>query len=200
MQVGITGGIGAGKSIVCRIFQILGIPVYDADTRARQLMEESPGLREKIITTFGRESYTESGKLNRPYLAALVFDDHEKVQELNNLVHPQVAVDYREWAAVHESQFPYTIKEAALLIESGSYRELDYLVTVLAPENVRIDRVLNRDPNRKTAQVEAIIQQQTSDRERIEKSDKILYNDDGQPLVRQILDLHHYLFSRLEGS
>ena len=117
MQVGVTGGIGAGKSLVCRIFRILGIPIYDADTRAKQLMEESTDLRKQIIEAFGPQSYDNSGKLNRSFLAGLVFSDEDKVQQLNALVHPEVGADFLQWAALNQADTPYIIKEAALLIE-----------------------------------------------------------------------------------
>ena len=197
MQVGVTGGIGAGKSTVCRIFNILGTPVYDADTRAKQLMEESDGLRRSIIQAFGADSYSQSGSLNRSYLAELVFPDSKKVDELNRLVHPEVARDYQDWVKTHQGEFPYLIKEAALLIESGSYMQLDYLVTVIAPRELRIARVLARDPGRNRQQVESIISQQMEDVQRIEKSDKVIHNDEQEPLVRQILELHQLLLQQV---
>ena len=193
MQVGVTGGIGAGKSLVCRIFRILGIPVYDADTRAKQLMEESTDLRQQIIEAFGSESYDDSGKLNRHYLAALVFSNQEKVQQLNALVHPEVGRDYQKWADLNQADSPYIIKEAALLIESGSYRQLNYLITVVAPADLRIQRVLDRDPHRDRQQIESIIARQITDEERIEKSDVVLFNDEQQPLIQQVLEIHQSL-------
>jgi len=193
MEVGITGGIGAGKSMVCKVFATLGIPVYDADSRAKQLMEESASLKEQVKLVFGKNSYHQNGKLNREYLANLVFSDSEKVQKLNKLVHPEVAKDYAYWVENHEKQFPYLIKEAALLIESGSYKQLDYLVVVLAPVELRIARVMARDRHRERRQVELIISRQLSDQQRKESSDMVLNNDEKQLLVPQILDLHKYL-------
>lgn len=196
MEVGITGGIGAGKSIVCKIFNTLGIPVYDADSRAKQLMEESANLQEEIKIAFGKNSYHQTGKLNREYLADLVFSDWKKVQVLNKLVHPEVAKDYIKWVDNHESQFPYILKEAALLIESGSYTQLDHLVTIQAPMELRITRVLARDPHRERRQVELIISRQLSDQQRMEESDMVLYNDEKQLLILQILDLHKRLLGQ----
>ncbi len=193
MEVGITGGIGAGKSTVCKIFSTLGIPIYDADSRAKQLMEDSSGLVEQIKEVFGKQSYHRSGKLNKAYLADLVFPVPDKLQKLNQLVHPEVAKDYSSWVTSHGNKFPYVIKEAALLIESGSYQQFDCLVTVLAPVELRITRVLARDPNRERGQIESIISRQLSDQERIEKSDSVLYNDEKQLLIPQILDLHQHL-------
>lgn len=196
MQVGITGGIGAGKSIVCKIFNTLGIPVYHADSRAKQLMEESTSLQKQIKIAFGKNSFHQTGKLNRRYLAELVFSDPVKVQELNKLVHPEVAKDYTKWVDNHENKFPYILKEAALLIESGSYKQLDYLVTVLAPVELRITRVLARDTHRERRQVELIISRQLSDEQRINESDMALYNDEKQPLIPQVLDLHERLLGQ----
>ena len=193
MQVGITGGIGAGKSLICRIFKILGIPVYDADSRAKQLMQESAELRKKIMDTFGAQSYDAQGKLNRPYLAKLVFSDGQKVQELNALVHPEVGKDFSFWADSKEHKFPYIIKEAALLIESGSYKQLDFLVAVLAPEDLRIERTLKRDPHRDRYQIKSIISKQIGDDQRIKIADAVLYNDEKKPLIQQILALHQSL-------
>ena len=190
MEVGITGGIGAGKSMVCKIFSTLGIPIYDADSRARQLMEESQSLREGIRAAFGDNSYNQEGALNREYLANLVFSDSIKVQELNKLVHPEVAMDYLAWVDIWSSQAPYLVKEAALLIESGSYLKLDYLVTVTAPIDLRITRVLSRDPQRERKQIESIIERQLSDPKRVEISDFVLNNDEKQMLIPQVLQLH----------
>ena len=125
-----------------------------------------------------------------------MFSDSEKVQNLNKLVHPEVAKDYSNWVGNHASRFPYIIKEAALLIESGSYKQLDYLVTVLAPMKLRIDRVLARDSHRERGQVELIISRQLSDQQRIERSDMVLYNDEKQLLIPQILDLHKRLLDQ----
>ena len=199
MQVGITGGIGAGKSLVCKIFQVLGAPVYNADIRARQLMEEDKILREEIATEFGDQSY-QQGKLNRSYLSEIVFNNSEQVEKLNQLVHPKVGVDYQHWVTTNGDRFPYLIKEAALLVESGSYQQLDYLVTVSAPKDLRISRVLSRDPHRSKEQVIAIISKQLSEEVLISKSDRVLYNDERNPLIQQVLDLHYYLSSRPEGN
>lgn len=193
MQVGVTGGIGSGKSIVCKIFGILGIPIYDADSRAKQLMAEHQQLRRQIITTFGAQSYTDSGTLNRLYLADRVFNNQEELNKLNKLVHPKVGQDYQQWANTHENRNPYIIKEAALLIESGSYAKLDYIITVSAPESLRTNRVIDRDPYRDRQQVESIIASQLPEEKLIAKSHSVLYNDGRQPLIQQILDLHQKL-------
>ena len=198
MQVGVTGGIGAGKSTVCKIFTVLGLPVYDADQRAKQLMETSAELISEIQQAFGPESYI-NHRLNRPYLARLVFSKEEEVNKLNQLVHPKVGEDYQRWATKHEKNFPYIIKEAALLIESGSYKQLDHLVVVDAPEDLRIKRVISRDPHRDEEQIRAIISKQLSDSVRNAQADSIIYNDEKQSLVKQVLNLHHLLIQQISG-
>jgi len=189
LQIGVTGGIGAGKTVVCRIFQCLGVPVYNADERARYLMAHQGDLIRNIAQSFGEESYLPDGTLNRSFLAKQVFQDADKVQQLNQLVHPEVGKDYQRWLMDH-SQTPYVIKEAALMIESGSYKSLDYLVTISAPEEIRLSRVLKRDPQRDRQQILDIMSNQISETQRIEKSDFVLYNDQHQLLIPQVLELH----------
>ncbi len=189
LQIGVTGGIGAGKTLVCRIFQCLGVPVYNADERARYLMAHQGDLIRNIAQSFGEESYLPDGTLNRSFLAQQVFQDADKVQQLNQLVHPEVGKDYQRWLMEH-SQTPYVIKEAALMIESGSYKSLDYLVTISAPEEVRLGRVLKRDPQRDRQQILDIMSNQISETQRIEIADFVLYNDQQQLLIPQVLELH----------
>ena len=196
MQVGITGGIGAGKTTACKIFKVLGIPVYEADVKARQLMEESSVLKQRIISKFGDSSYLESGLLNREYLGKLVFPDPQKVEELNKLVHPMVARDYGDWVRSNLQFAPYVLKEAALLVETGSYEQLDHLIMVVAPLDLRISRVLKRDSHRTSDQIKTIIKAQLSDLEKIEVSDFVLYNDEQQLLIPQVLKIHNRFISR----
>ncbi|PWJ36099.1 dephospho-CoA kinase [Sediminitomix flava] len=190
-QIGITGGIGVGKSIVCRIFQNLGIPIYDADSMAKKLMVEDEVLIQGIISEFGSESYSINGELNRSYLANVVFHDAEKVKILNHLVHPRVAKHYQNWV-ISNNKAPYLLKEAALLFESGGAKVLDEIIVVTAPLDVRINRVLQRDPHRDKNQILAIIEKQMSEEEKIKMSDHILQNDDSSLLIPQIMKLHEY--------
>lgn len=198
LQIGVTGGIGAGKTVVCRIFKYLGVPVYNADERARYLMVNHQELKGMIIQSFGDESYLPDGSLNRGYLAARVFPDEQKVKQLNQLVHPQVGRDYQEWLN-QLPENPYVIREAALMIESGSYRDLDYLITVTAPQELRIKRVLARDPQRNRQQVLDIMSNQISEEKRLEKSNFVLENDQQKMLIPQVLALHEK-FNDLRGS
>jgi len=187
--VGITGGIGAGKSIVCRVFNVLGIPVYDADSRAKQLMVQDTLLISQIKALFGEKAYDDAGKLDNQYIASKVFKDKEKLSQLNGFVHPAVKKDFEKWVDENKNH-PYLIKEAALLIEAESYKALDKLIVVTAPKDVKIKRVLNRDTHRDLEQVEAIMQKQLSDEEKIAIADYTLMNDGVEMLLPQILALH----------
>ena len=189
LQIGVTGGIGSGKSIICRIFASLGVPIYDADVRAKAIMNENEKLKNEIIQHFGEESYT-NGHLDRSYLAAKVFSDADAVKKLNSLVHPKVAEDYIYWAQKQYSLgVPYVVREAALMIESNSHKQLDKLITVFAPEDLRIQRVQKRDPQRTDAEIKAIISKQISEEEKIKLANYVIYNDDKTPVLPQILEL-----------
>jgi dephospho-CoA kinase len=190
LQIGITGGIGSGKSLVCRIFQILGAPVYDADSRAKDLMTTDGILISRIKKEFGELSYRQDSSLNREYLGEKVFKDAERLKVLNGLVHPRVAEDYTQWVG-HHQQAPYVIKEAALLFEAGSYKTLDKVIVVHAPSSVRIKRVLSRDKHRTEAQVREIMKNQLPDEDTLARADFIIRNDESQLVITQVLDLHH---------
>ena len=188
LQVGVTGGLGAGKSLVCEIFSNLGVPVYNADQRARWLMENKKELIEDIQSEFGQESYQE-GNLNRDYLAKKVFNDPEQLQKLNSLVHPRVREDGMEWAHVHQGK-PYVVREAALMIESGSYKDMDVLLVVTAAESIRKERVLKRDPFRTSEEVDRILLSQIPQEEKVKLADHVLVNDGSQLLIPQVLEIH----------
>lgn len=189
VQIGITGGIGSGKSLIGKIFQTLGVPVYDADSRAKMVMTTDVILIDQIKKEFGILSYDESGMLNRERLAKSVFNDPEKLSRLNSLVHPMVAVDYSQWVK-EQSEAKYCLKEAALLFESGSFQLPDKIIVVTAPDELRIKRVLQRDPHRSRADVERIIKNQMSQEEKIKKSDFIIKNDESELVIPQVLRLH----------
>ncbi len=190
-KVGITGGIGSGKSTVAKIFQLLRVPVYYADERAKWLMIHDPNLVSSIKETFGTEAYLEDGRLNREWLAEYVFSDSERVKAINVLVHPAVKADFEAWAASQDH--PYVLKEAALIYESGSYRELDKIINVSAPLVNRIHRVLVRDPHRTEAQIHSIIEKQLPDEEKNEKADFVIKNADNKLLIPQVLKIHQQL-------
>ena len=188
IQIGITGGIGAGKSTICQIFKTLGVPVYNADDRAKWLMNNDEELKEDIIAEFTEKAYNEEG-LDREYLAANVFHDQRKLNMLNNLVHPMVAYDYHEWVMSNQDT-PYMIKEAALMFEGGSFRELDKTIVVTAPEEMRIARVLKRDPQRDEAQVKEIISKQMPVADAVDRADFVLQNNGSSLMLPKVLELH----------
>jgi len=189
LQIGITGGIGSGKSLVCQIFSTLGIPVYDADHRAKSIMTTDGILISQIRKEFGDLSYDEEGVLNRTYLGEAVFGNKAKLEKLNSLVHPRVTVDYKNWREQHKDAC-YVVKEAALLYEAGSYKMLDKIIVVSAPEEVRIERVLKRDKHRTKEQLLEIIKQQWSDAEKVKLADYVLINDEQKLLLPQVIELH----------
>lgn len=186
LRIGITGGLGSGKSTVCRIFRFLGVPVYEADLAARRLMQEDGALKQSIQDVFGVESY-ENGMPNRPFLANLVFGNSEKLQELNKVVHPAVFRDFEEWCTVQRA--PYAIKEAAIIFESGSQRQLHGVIAVLAPTELRIQRAMHRDGADRSA-LEARIAHQLPQETLKERADYLVYNDGKQALIPQVLALH----------
>jgi dephospho-CoA kinase len=189
--VGITGGIGSGKSTVARIFSILGIPIYFADDRAKWLMSNDGTLKKQIQDHFGQESYSEGGELNRAFLASQVFSDEEKVKTINGLVHPAVKLDFENWANTQNSA--YVLKEAALLFETGSYKDLDKVINVSSPIRIRISRVLMRDPHRSEKQVNDIIDKQLPDGEKNKLADFVIKNTDNKMLIPQVLEIHGQL-------
>lgn len=189
LQIGITGGIGSGKSLVCKIFQQLGVFVYDADSHAKALMTTDGILVSQIKKEFGDLAYHPDGTLNRSWLASHVFSDEAKLEKLNALVHPRVGVDYEKWVARHNEE-PYLIKEAALLFESGSFRLLDKIVVVSAPEEVRQKRVLKRDPHRTVDQFREIVEKQLPEEEKLKRADYLIVNDDITMVIPQVLRLH----------
>jgi dephospho-CoA kinase len=189
IQIGITGGIGSGKSMICRILAIFGVPIYEADSRAKALMQSDTELMAAIKTAFGEKAY-QDGVLNRKYLAAEVFENTEKLNLLNSLVHPAVERDYEKWYAQYDGKCAYTAKEAALLFESSSYKRLDYIVTIDAPIQVRISRVAKRDTQRTVAEIEAIISKQMSEEQRQSLAHEVILNDEFTPLLPQVIALH----------
>lgn len=193
-QVGITGGIGSGKTLVCKIFECLGVPVYDADSHAKALMTTDGILIANIQKEFGTLSYNTDGSVNRNYLGETVFNDPEKLKKLNDLVHPRVKEDYSKWIEQNHHH-PYTIKEAALLFEAGSSKELNKVIVVHAPEELRIKRVLSRDAHRTKELVKEIMKNQMKEDEKLNRADFVLYNDENHLLIPQVLKLHQMFAS-----
>jgi dephospho-CoA kinase len=189
LQVGITGGIGSGKSLVCKVFSVLGAPVYDADSRAKAIMTTDGILVEQIKREFGDLSYNADGSLNRSYLSEQIFRNPQQREKLNALVHPRVALDTEEWVEQQKGK-AYVIREAALMFESGSYKRLDASIVVTAPEWLRIKRVLQRDPQRSEEAVRKIIEAQMPEEESKKRANFIIENDETQLVLPQIIKLH----------
>lgn len=188
LRIGITGGMGVGKSTICKIFAQLGVPVYDADSRAKWLMSNDADLKEAIKDSFGWDAYTREQELNRGYLAKVVFNNQEKLETLNNLVHPAVKSDYEKWTT-EMREHPYSIKEAALLFESDSYKSLHKVIVVTCPIEMRIERIMKRD-HVKREDILKRIQNQMTDKERLQKADYVIYNDGRKSLIEQSLAIH----------
>lgn len=191
MIVGVTGGIGSGKSMVCRIFQSFGIPVYDADQRAKALYIESENVKSQVIELLGERAY-KSDKPDKEYIANQVFGDNSKLEKLNQIIHPAVKSDFEDW--YHSQNTTYVIKEAAIMIESGSYKQCYKLILVTAPKELRIKRVVERD-NTSADEVEKRMSNQMTDDEKRAYCDFEILNDGNSSLIEQVRDIHRQLLS-----
>ena len=188
-KVGITGGIGSGKTTVCKVFEVLGIPVFYADTAAKSIMIEDTLLIEAIKSTFGEESYFDDGKLNNKHIAGIVFGNETQLAKLNALVHPAVFRAFDAWEAKVNPNVPYTLKEAALLFESGSYKMCDTTILVTAPLELKLQRVMQRD-NVTKQQVLDRMDKQFSDEEKAKLANHFIKNDEKHAIIEQVLWLH----------
>ena len=173
ITIGLTGGIGSGKTTIAQWFQEKGIPVYNSDFEAKKLMNENEDLIQQLIELFGDETY-KNGEYNRSYVASKVFNDKELLNQLNAIVHPAVFKHFDEWLDNQNSSF--VVKEAAILFESGSYKDCDYIISVIADEEIRIKRVAKRDQLNED-QIRNRMKSQWNDQQRIEKSDFIIENN-----------------------
>ncbi|MBL7710032.1 MAG: dephospho-CoA kinase [Chitinophagaceae bacterium] len=192
IRIGLTGGIGSGKSTVARVFEVLGIPVYYADEATRQLMNTDAALKKEIISNFGEESYS-NGQLNRPYIASIVFNNKEKLELLNALTHPATIRHANDW--MQQQTTPYVIKEAALIFESGSAENLDYVIGVSAPKPLRIQRVMERD-HISAEEVQKRMSRQLSEDMKMKLCDFVLVNNEQELLTPQVLTLHEQLLKK----
>ena len=189
LKVGITGGIGSGKTTVARIFEVLGIPVYYADDAARRIMNEDETLKQQVIKHFGDLSY-QNGKLNREYVASIVFQDKKKLSILNALVHPATIRNSNMW--MKQQTTPYAIREAALIFESGVQGQLDYVIGVSAPMELRIERAMLRD-NLTRAQVLERMDRQINETIKMRLCDFVVVNDGQKAVIPQVMKLHEKL-------
>ena len=189
LKIGLTGGIGSGKSTVAKIFELLQVPVYYADEASRRLYHTDPELMAQIKKHFGEDMYSE-GQLNRSKMAEIVFNDPQKLELLNQLVHPPTLRDAQEW--IRAQKAPYVIKEAALLFESGSAAGLDYIIGIQAPVAVRLKRVMDRD---KTTREEVLsrMNRQIDEDIKMRLCDFIIRNNEQELVIPQVLDLHQNL-------
>jgi dephospho-CoA kinase len=183
--IGITGGIGSGKSLVAKVLQLMGYPVYSSDQRAKEIMQEDQVLIAGLKELFGKEAYLGS-ELNRPYIATQIFKDSFKRTAMNNLVHPAVRKDFQNWVSRQKS--PLLFQESALLFETGNYRSFDAVILVSAPEKVRMERVKERD-RLTDEQVQSRFNAQMPEAEKMKLTDLVIQNDGNHLLVPQILDL-----------
>lgn len=192
LKIGITGGIGSGKTTVANLFAKLGVPVFFADSETRMLQHTDAELRAELIAAFGPETYLANGTLDRAYLARIVFADKAALQKVNSIVHPAVARHFAAWCAAHKSN-AYILKEAAILFESGSQQGLDGVIAVTAPENLRIERVMQRD-GISEEEVRKRMANQWPEEEKLKRANWIIYND-GRALEPQVEEIHHTLLA-----
>ncbi len=188
--VGLTGGIGSGKSLVTQIFSHLGIPIFNADFESGKILEEDAMVRDTLTQWFGPEAYIH-GKPDRRKIASVVFNDPSMLARMNELLHPRVKERFLSWCGQHQSK-PYLIHEAAILFESGFYKFMDKTILVLAPEEIRIERVMQRDKVSGDS-VRQRMQNQWTDEQKLPLADFIIRNDGKSPLIPAILEIHNKL-------
>jgi dephospho-CoA kinase len=195
MVVGVTGGIGSGKSLVGSVFNSLGIPLFNSDQEGRRLLSEDEKVKHQVVALLGEKVIDAEGKLDRSKIAASVFNNPAQLEALNKIIHPSVQQSFMEWVKLH-AEVPYVIKETAILFESGTYKSCDKIITVIAPLDVRIQRVIERDGISRE-QVAERIKNQWSDEERIKHSDFLIYNDGNRLIIPQVVEIHKQLLSQV---
>ncbi len=193
LKIGITGGIGSGKSSVCRIIKNFGIPVFTTDDVGRELLNKDKKLIRKVKKIFGEEMYFTDGSLDRERLAAVVFNDPKELERISEMIHPLVQKKFEKWCSQYNKS-PYILKEAAILFETGHYHDLDKVIHVFAPKSQRINRVIKRD-NTTKEKVEKRMRFQYSDEERNRLADYIVMNEDGIDLLPEVMELHEILLN-----
>lgn len=196
MVIGLTGGIGSGKTTIGKWFESKGIPVYIADKEAKALMNRSKVIKRKLIALFGESAYI-NGKLNRDYIASKIFSDKSLLIKMNAIVHPKVASHFKHWLKKQDA--PYVVKEAAIIFENNLEHQYDYIITVVADKELRIKRVINRDKVTKS-KVESIMDNQLSDKEKIEKSNFVIENNNLEDAKKQAQEIHEFLVKKAEQS
>jgi dephospho-CoA kinase len=190
LKVALTGNMGSGKTVVCRFFEMLGVPVFYADIEAKKLYE-NPLIIQKVKTLFGKEVITPDGSVDKKALAAKVFSDKAKLKELNNIIHPKVHKMFDQWVKQHKRK-PYCIQEAAIIFETGGYKRFDKTILVHAPEDVLVERVMKRDAISRTEVLDRLKNQMSQERKK-ELADYLLPNDNSMLLIPRILEIHSEL-------
>ena len=193
LRIGLTGGIGSGKTSVSNILKNLGVPIFSSDEMGRKILNEDPKAKEEVEDAFGTDMYNSDGSLDRKRMANLVFNDPTSLVELNAIVHPKVNDAFEKWCTDHEKS-PYIIKEAAILLETGAYHDLDKIVNVFAPRELRIERVMRRD---KVSRDDVLkrMRFQYSEEERNELADFIVMNEKDTDLLPQVMEMHEILLN-----
>ena len=195
--IGITGGIGSGKSLICKIFSTMNIPIYDADSRAKYLINNDLSLKNSIKNLLGENAYLPTGIYNRKWVASQVFNNPDLLKQLNSLVHPCVHKDSHDWVKKY-SKSPFLIYEAALMKAAGDNNMFDKVIVVNAPINLRIQRIQVRD-KRSEQEIKDIIARQISDEERLKIADYVIENDDKESVLEQVLELYEILVGQVSN-
>lgn len=194
MLVGLTGGIGSGKTTVAKMFMDLGVPVFIADVEAKKLMRSSKVIKRKLIQLFGEEAYLD-GLLNKPLIASKIFNDKDMLEKMNAIIHPKVEKRFKKWILKQEA--PYVISEVAILFENNTYKNYDCIITVTASEEERMKRILKRDSTSEK-KIRAIMKNQWADAEKIKHSDYVIYNTTLEETLRQVGEIHKKLVRKAQ--
>ncbi|WP_111306793.1 dephospho-CoA kinase [Confluentibacter sediminis] len=185
--VGLTGGIGSGKTTVAKAFHMLGVPIYISDEEAKKLMHTSKIIRKQLLGLFGENAYV-NNELNRPFIADIIFKNETYLQKMNAIVHPKVATHFKKWVSKQHTE--YVIKEAAILFENNGYKQCDFVITVTAPKDVKIERLLTRNPTTRE-KIETVMNNQWPDEDKVKLSDFVIENIDLEDTKEQVLKIHH---------
>jgi len=195
LKVGLTGGIGSGKSTVCTFFSVLGMPVYISDIRARLLMMTDIEIIQEMKKILGDDIYLHDGSVNKQLLTKHIFEHEDTRQKINSIVHPKVKADFERWVREQDKSLNYVMQESALLFESGHWKDIDVIVTVTCPLEERINRLMKRDDcDRET--VEKKISSQLPEEYKIENSDFVIHNSSNDIVIKQVLKIHETLIQR----
>ena len=191
--LGITGGIGSGKTTVCDMFSSIGVPVYNADIEAKKIMESSEDVKSKICLKFGDKAYV-GGNLNKNFISEKIFKDKSLLKEINNIVHPEVYLHFNEWQSSQNSL--YVVKEVAVLFELKTEKQFNFILTITAPEEIRIQRIIKRDGKSKEL-IRSIIDNQLKDSEKIKKSDFVIVNICKEKTLKNVYDIHEKIINSI---